>query len=74
MTADKPITMQQLARDILSLSAAAGTPEAFWHYDHRILRACATLRISSDEALGRAYRGTWNLDSEDIRAEQECEQ
>lgn len=44
-------TLEDLARDVLSLAQAGGMPESFWTTDERIARACAVLGLEPEEAM-----------------------
>lgn len=50
-------TIEDIAKDVLSLAATAGMPDTYWATDHRIDRACTVLGWTPNEAREWAENG-----------------
>lgn len=44
-------SLEDLARDVISLAQTGGMPESFWSTDSRIARACTVLGVEPEEAM-----------------------
>jgi hypothetical protein len=53
-----------LARAVLTMAAAGGMPDTFWHTDSRIALACQTLGWDPDHARDWAYDAVAEYDQE----------
>lgn len=47
---DADRVFEQLAQDVLEIAMAGGMPRSWWGTDQRILRACATLNKTPEQA------------------------